>query len=52
MFWFLNLISILVALFGGLRKDIHAAPINGDPVEDVCGGGGNELEPLEPGGDG
>ena len=40
MFWLLNLFSILVALFGGLKKNIHVAPLVDNPVEDVCGGGG------------
>ena len=44
MFWLFNLFSILVALFGGLKKDIHAVPVDENPVENICGnegGGGN-----------
>jgi len=54
MFWLFNLFSILVALFGGLKKDIHAVPLDNNPVEDVCGneggGGGNGIGVIPPGG--
>ncbi len=54
MFWFFNLLSILVALFGGLKKDIHVVPLDENHVEDVCGneggGGGNGTGVLPPGG--
>ncbi len=55
MFWLFNLFSILVALFGGLKKDVHAVPLDNNPVEDVCGdegggGGGNGTVVIPPGG--
>ena len=54
MFWLFNLFSILVALFGGLKKDVHAVPVDENPVENVCGneggGGGNGTVVIPPGG--
>ena len=54
MFWLFNLFSILVALFGGLKKDIHAVPLDENPVENVCGneggGGGDGIGVIPPGG--
>ena len=55
MFWLFNLFSILVALFGGLKKDIHVVPLDENPVENVCGnegggGGGDGTVVIPPGG--
>ena len=54
MFWLFNLFSILVALFGGLKKDVHAVPVDENPVENVCGneggGGGDGIGVIPPGG--